>query len=58
MISKSLIQFSVNGWSCVPSLLFTSLVAQMVKQLPAMGKTWVRSLDREDSPGEGNGNLL
>ena len=23
MLSKSLIQFYVNGWSCVPSLLFT-----------------------------------
>ena len=23
MLSKSLIQFSVYGWSCVPSLLFT-----------------------------------
>ena len=23
MLSKPLIQFSVNGWSCVPSLLFT-----------------------------------
>ena len=22
MLSKSLIQFSVNGWDCVPSLLF------------------------------------
>ena len=25
-----------------------SLVAQMVKNLPAMQKTWVRTLDRED----------
>ena len=24
MLSKSLIQFSVDGWSCVPSLLFES----------------------------------
>ena len=23
MFSKSLIQFSIDGWSCVPSLLFT-----------------------------------
>ena len=23
MLSKSLIQLSVDGWSCVPSLLFT-----------------------------------
>ena len=30
-----------NSWA--------SLVAQMVKRLPAMGETWVRSLGREDS---------
>ena len=35
-----------------------SLVAQMVKCLPAMQETWVRSLGREDSPGEGNGDPL
>ena len=29
-------------------LLGTSLVAQMVKCLPAMRETWVRSLDWED----------
>ena len=23
MLNKSLIQFSVDGWSCVPSILFT-----------------------------------
>ena len=34
----------------------TSLVAQMVKNLPAMWETWVQSLGWEDSPGEGNGN--
>ena len=28
--------------------LFTSLVAQRVKRLPAMQKTWVRSLGQED----------
>ena len=38
--------------------LCDSLVAQMVKSLPAMKKTWVRSLGWEDSPGEGNGNPL
>ena len=30
----------------------------MVKRLPAIRETWVRSLGREDSPGEGNGNPL
>ena len=29
----------------------------MVKNLPAKQETQVRSLDREDSPGEGNGLL-
>ena len=63
MLSKSLIQFSVDGWSCVPSLIFTwgsaiilplwalpgaSLVAQMVKHLPTMQETQVRSLGWED----------
>ena len=33
-------------------------VAQMVKNLPAMQETRVQSLDREDSPGEGNGYPL
>ena len=36
----------------------TSLVAQAVKRLSTMRETWVRSLDREGSPGEGNGNPL
>ena len=30
----------------------------MVKNLPAMQETWVQSLGREDSPGEGNGYPL
>ena len=35
-----------------------SLVAQRLKCLPAIWETWVRSLGREDSPGEGHGNPL
>ena len=35
-----------------------SLVAQMVKNLPAMQETLVWSLGQEDSPGEGNGTPL
>ena len=35
-----------------------SLVAQMVKHLPAMQETRVRSLGQEDSPREGNGTPL
>ena len=59
MFSKSLIQFSVDGWGCVPSLLFTwgktvvdfhvvRLPAQLVKNLPAMCEIWVQSLGWED----------
>ena len=35
-----------------------SVVAQSVKNLPALQETWVRSLGWEDPPGEGNGNPL
>ena len=31
-----------------------SLVAQLVKNLPAVWETWVQFLDWEDPPGEGN----
>ena len=32
---------------------WSSLVAQLVKNLPAMWETWARSLGREDPPEEG-----
>ena len=35
-----------------------SLVAQLVKNLPAMQETWVRSLGWKGSPGEGKGYPL
>ena len=35
-----------------------SLVAQTVKNLPAIQETWVQPLGWEDSLGEGNGNPL
>ena len=35
-----------------------SLVAQMVKNLPAMQEIWVQSLGWGRSPGDENGNLL
>ena len=48
-----------NGNYCmIPFIYRASLVAQMVKHLPAMQDTWVRPLAQEDSPGEGNGNPL
>ena len=59
MLSKSLIQYSVDGWGCVPSQLFTwgktvvdfhvvRLPAQLVKNLTAMCEIWVQSLGWED----------
>ena len=54
MLSNSLIQYSVDGWSCIPSLLFiwgqtmASLVAQRFKHLLAMRETQVRFLGQED----------
>ena len=33
---------------------WVSLVAQTVKNLPAIQETWVQSLGQEDSPGNGN----
>ena len=37
---------------------WASLVAQLVKNPPAMQETWVRSLVWEDSPREGEGYPL
>ena len=34
---------------------WASLIAQLVKNPPAMRETWVQSLGWEDSPGEGKG---
>ena len=39
-------------------LIYASLVAQTVKNPPAMWVTWVRSLGWEDPPGGGHGNPL
>ena len=37
------------------SLMASILVAQLVKNRPALRETWVRSLGWEDPPGEGRG---
>ena len=42
MLSKSLIQFSVDGWICVPSLLFTSCQT-MVEVMKIMATSLKRS---------------
>ena len=51
---------SRRGFLSCSALIFfwVSLVAQTVKDLPAIQQTGVRSLSSEDSPGEGNGNPL
>ena len=55
ILSKSLIQFSVDGWAVFPpcylpgaKLGWTSLVAQMVKHLSTMRETHVGALGWED----------
>jgi len=42
MLSKSLIQFSLDGWGCVPSLLFT-LGQTMVEVVKVMATSFKRS---------------
>ena len=42
MLSKSLIQFSVDGWSCVPSLIF-SWGQTMVEVMKIMMTSFKRS---------------
>ena len=55
--TNTLCHLILNDW-IVFLLSRASPVAQMVKNLPAMQETWVQSLGREYSPGEGNGNPL
>ena len=44
---------SVFDVSVLFTFIWASLIVQLVKNLPAMWETWIRSLDWEDSPGEG-----
>ena len=56
MFSKSLIQFSVDGWGCVPSLLFGGgLVSKSVPFLYPMDCSPTRLLCLWDSPGKNTG---
>ena len=65
MVSYSLIQFSLDGWSCVPTLLFTW--GQTMVGFPggSDGKAYACNVGDlglipglGKSPGKGNGNLL
>ena len=40
------------------TIVWASLIARSIKNLPAMQETWVQSLGREDPPGEGKGYAL
>ena len=44
------LKITANSWKSTLSsaTIWTSLVAQLVKNLPAMQKTWVQSLDWKD----------
>ena len=42
------ILYSLHELNCVEWLIWSSLVAQTVKRLPAMRETWVQFLGRED----------
>ena len=41
ILSKSLIQFSVYGWSCVPSLLFQFSTAQSLSPVQFLETAWI-----------------
>ena len=47
-----------EGICYLPKCFWTSLMAQLVKNPPAMRETWVQSLGWEDSPGDGKGYPL
>ena len=42
-------------WGLIDEISGASLVAQMVKNLPAMKETWIRSLGQEDALEKGLG---
>ena len=48
----------IGCWGHCKAQKRQGLVAQTIKNTPAMQETWVRSLGWEDSPGEGNGYPL
>ena len=53
MLSKSPIQFSVDGWGCVPSLLFT-WGQTMVEAMKTMATSFKRSDERIATPSAPN----
>ena len=61
-MQKTLVQFlgrsAGEGIGYPLQYSWASLMARLVKNLPAMRETWVQSLGWEDSPGEGKGYPL
>ena len=51
-------QFNNLKINTLKAIMCASLVAQTVKNLPAMQETWVRSVGWGRSPGGGHGNPL
>ena len=51
MLSKSLIQFSVVGWSCVPSLLFTWLQTMVEKEMATHSSVLAWRIPGAGEPG-------
>ena len=51
-------RFTGEGIGYPLQFSWASLVAQLVKNPPAMRETWIQSLGWEDPPGEGNGYPL
>ena len=48
-LEKKITQYVQISFSCCSYILEISLMAQMVKNLPAMQETWVSYLGQEDS---------
>ena len=52
-VKQLFFNYKINKLKTILGALVASLVAQMVKKLPAMQDTWVQSLDREDTLEKG-----
>ena len=55
---EDLFLYNSSVYSCHLFLISSALLAQMVKSLPVVWETWVRSLGGKDPLGKGNGNPL
>ena len=51
MLSKSLIQFSIDGWSCIPSMLFTWGPTMVEKEMATHSSTLAWKIPWMEEPG-------